>query len=100
MRDIQLIESLVTFFNCGQIKKDPRDLNSGVYINVTDFSNILKKVLPFFAQYPILGNKYLDYQSFVQVAKIIEEKGHLTQQGLDRINQIKSSMNSSRLNDK
>jgi len=48
MRDIQLIESLVTFFNCGQIKKDPRDLNSGVYINVTDFSNILKKVLPFF----------------------------------------------------
>jgi hypothetical protein len=95
-RDLELIESLITFFNCGQIKKDSRDLNSGVSFNVTKFSDISDKVLPFLEKYPIIGNKFLDYKDFYKVCLLIKEKGHLTPKGLEEIRKIKAGMNSSR----
>ena len=97
IRDLELIESFMTFFNCGQVKKDSRDLNSGVYFNVTSFLNILDKVIPFFEQYPIIGNKSLDYQDFLKVVLLIKNKAHLTEKGLKDIQGIKANMNSNRL---
>lgn len=55
IRDIELMESLVTFFGCGRIVQD---LNySRVNFIVSKFSDIIDKVLPFFNQYPVIGIK-------------------------------------------
>ena len=43
------------------------------------------------------GIKSRDYLDFVKVAKIIEVKGHLTLEGINRINSLKSGMNSRRI---
>jgi hypothetical protein len=39
----------------------------------------------------------MDYLDFVKVAKIVEVKGHLTPEGINKVNSLKSGMNSSRL---
>jgi len=39
----------------------------------------------------------MDYLDFVKVAKIVEVKGHLTPEGINKINSLKSGMNSSRI---
>lgn len=99
-RDLDLIESFMNFFKCGQIKKDSRVLNSGVYYYVKDIKSILEKIIPFFEQYPIIGNKYLDYLDFLKIALLIKEKAHLTPEGLEEVRKIKAGMNSSRIEEK
>ena len=51
---------------------------------------------PLFNKYKIRGIKALDYIDFCEVAKLINEKTHLTEQGLEKIILIKSKMNKAR----
>ena len=39
----------------------------------------------------------MDYQDFCKVAKIMEDKSHLTTEGLKKIKSIKSGMNKGRM---
>lgn len=46
--------------------------------------------------YSILGNKLFDYKDWSQAARIMSTKGHLTQEGLDTIFELKERMNKGR----
>lgn len=93
-RDEKLMESLISYFGCGAIEKDPRGpwLNFSVY-NFTDNN---EKILPFFHQHAIIGAKSEDFQDWCKVAKLMQTKIHLTKEGLDQIISIKSGMNKGR----
>lgn len=60
------------------------------------FSDMNEKIIPFFDKYPLVGCKRQDYLDFVKVAKLMNEKAHLTQEGLEQIRVIKSGMNKGR----
>jgi hypothetical protein len=51
---------------------------------------------PFFVKYPLQGNKSLDFQSFLEVVKLVQSKDHLTLEGLNKIRTIKTGMNKNR----
>ena len=53
------------------------------------FSDILNKIIRFFAKYNITGEKAKD---FCLVANLIRDKSYLTLEGLDRIRDIKANM--------
>ncbi len=93
-RDAKLMESLISYFGCGVLEKDPRGpwLNFSVY-NFTDNN---EKILPFFYQHAIIGSKSEDFQDWCKVAKLVQTKNHLTKEGLDQIISIKSDMNKGR----
>jgi hypothetical protein len=63
---------------------------------ITKFSDILNIVVPFFVKYPLQGNKSLDFQSFLEVVKLVQSKDHLTLEGLNKIRTIKTGMNKNR----
>jgi hypothetical protein len=65
---------------------------------VTKFRDILGKIIPFFQKHPLHGIKSLDLRDFSAVAKIMEDKSHLTLEGLKKIKSLKSGMNTGRLN--
>jgi hypothetical protein len=67
-----------------------------VSFNIASLDELDSKVLPFFAKYPIIGVKLLDYLDFVKVVHLMKNKAHLTAEGLDTIRNIKQSMNSNR----
>ena len=59
-------------------------------------ADLTKKIIPFFDKYKILGVKSKDFDDWKIAAKIIAEKGHLTQPGLDKIRFVRAGMNTGR----
>ena len=96
-RDAALLKSLVQFFGCGSFRPSS---NNCVNYDVEKFSDISTKIIPFFDKYPLQGAKVLDFKDFKKVANFMENKEHLTQEGLEQIKQIKSGMNRGRDLDK
>lgn len=92
--DSELLESFTQILGCGSYSVWEK---TGVgTFTVTGFNNILEKVIPFFEEYPILGVKAKDFEDFKEASILIKSKGHLTQEGLDKILLIKSRMNTKR----
>lgn len=92
-RDSLLIEKINTYFNCGRT-----ELVRSKYSNfvVTKFSDIIKTIIPFFENYPILGDKNKDFKKFKKIANLMTSKAHLTPKGVIKILKLKSKMNSSK----
>lgn len=68
-------------------------------LSVKDASpaNNYEKIIPFFQKYPILGVKSLDFEDWCRVAKLINNKVHLTKEGFKTIRKIKAGMNKGRI---
>jgi hypothetical protein len=96
VKDVILINGLKDYFDCGDVILDSRDMSHYVIRKISSISDV---VLPFFAKYPLQSSKLADFSNFCEVANIINSKAHLTQEGLDRINRIKSGMNRGRNSD-
>lgn len=95
LRDELLFKKLVNYLGCGRIIYESNQ--QLVKFIVSKHSDIVEKIIPFFNQYSILGDKAKDYKDFCKVAKLISSKTHLTQEGLDKILSIKAGMNYGRL---
>ena len=97
LRDELLLRSFISFFGCGifNYHSGNSKSGSGVFI-VRKFSDISDKILPFFKDYKIEGIKREDYEDWLRVAELIKSKAHLTEEGLDKIREIKSGMNTLR----
>ena len=94
-RDRILLESLVKYLGCGSVVLSSN--RNEVYFVVTVFADIVNKIIPLFNEYPLIGNKKLDFLDFVKIADIIKSKDHLTNQGLEKIKVINNNMNSRRV---
>jgi len=92
IRDIQLMDNIMTYIGCGALYKD----SSVVTLVVTKLSDIENKIIPLFEKYPLNGNKGLDYCDFHKVFLLMKNKDHLTAEGLEQILKIKANMNTGR----
>jgi hypothetical protein len=95
-RDIILIKSLIKYFGASPWKLTVDSPKPIVYFYVEKFTDVSKIILPFFNKYSLHGCKRLDYADFVKVTALMEVQAHLTNEGLDRIREIKSGMNRAR----
>ena len=92
-RDVALLKLLRDYLNCGDVNIDSKGMSR---LTIRKNSDITSFIIPFFAKYPLHGSKFADYTDFCEVAKIIDSKAHLTEEGLKRIDQIRSGMNRGR----
>lgn len=92
VRDEQLMNSITEFLNCGNLHKKREVFE----YQVSKFMDLTEKIIPFFNEYPILGQKSKDYEDFSKVAELMETKVHLTKEGVDKIREIKDKMNTGR----
>jgi hypothetical protein len=97
VRDEVLLTKFIDYLGCGRIERASARPD-GVNFAISKFNDIKEKIIPFFLSYPLHGVKYWDFCDFVKVAKIMEDKGHFTSEGLKKINYLKSGMNSQREN--
>lgn len=89
------MQSLISYFECGYIEKDSR--GPWLYYTVSNFTDICDKIIPFFLQYKIIGSKNWDFNDWCQIATLMQDKKHLTTEGLNKIISIKAGMNKGRL---
>lgn len=92
-RDLELMESIIKYLGCGRISKRGDDI---IDVHVTKISEIVENIIPFFEKYPVIGVKRDNFKDFVKVAGLIQEKAHLTKEGLEEIRKIQQGMNSYR----
>ena len=95
IKDEELLKDIAIYLNIGRYYKSPTR-NEGQYL-ITIFSDINNKLIPFLKEYPLLGVKQEYFLDFLKIAKLIESKTHLTDEGLDTIKLIQSNMNSKRI---
>jgi hypothetical protein len=93
-RDLKLMNNLLKFLNCGNLREVVG--RSAVDLVITKISDIDSKIVPLFTNFPLKGNKNLDFLDFCKVFFSIKNKDHLTIEGLEYIKQIKSRMNTKR----
>ena len=93
-RDTKLIELLLKYFSSGSVEKHTS--YPAVTLVITKFTTISEKIIPFFESYPLVGVKKNDFLDWCSVARLMSNKAHLTQEGLNLIRTIKSSMNTGR----
>jgi hypothetical protein len=84
---------LISTLNCGRyIPKS----GYGEFI-VEKFSDVRNKIIPIFEEYKLHGIKLKNYEDFKKAAFLMENKAHLTREGLDEIKKIKGGMNKNRI---
>jgi hypothetical protein len=91
-RDQEFLKSLISTLNCGRyIPKS----GSGEFI-VEKFTDVRNKVIPIFEEFKLHGIKSKNFEVFKKAALLMENKTHLTREGLDEIKKIKGRMNKNR----
>ena len=93
-RDLKLMESIIKYLGAGKIYKYPD--KSAVCLTIFKFSDINEKIIPFFNKYAIDGVKLNDYLDWCKINQLMNHGLHLTKQGLNIIQKIKSGMNKGR----
>jgi hypothetical protein len=94
-KDAVLLRYFRDFLDCGNYYPSS-SLEEGNFI-ITKFSDIELKIIPFFKKYPLHGVKALDFADFYTAGEIIKVKEHLTNEGLVKIEKIKSGININRI---
>lgn len=97
VRDIDLMNKIVQYLNCGSYKLRSNKLAGDFLVMKSFAADINEKIIPFFKEHSPQGVKSLDFSDFCKVAEIIKTNDHLTEKGLEQIKLIKSGMNSLRL---
>ena len=93
-RDLLLLESFLNLFGGGFVVNSTKRPICEFVVAKIDL--ILKHIIPFFDEYPILGSKHLIYLDFKSAAYIIKNKEHLNADGvgLNQILQLKKRITS------
>ena len=92
IREEQLMKSIKDFFSGGFVRKT----NNVLQYRIETYSDIENKVIPLFNKHRVEGEKYLNFKDWCKVWELIENKAHLTLEGLNLIKEIKSGMNKRR----
>ena len=91
-RDTLLMERIVTYLDCGSVKKRNTD---AVDFKLNKFEILNDIIIPFFQKYPLQSSKLLDFQSFVEAADIIKSKSSRvwSEEQFNKIKNIQNTMN-------
>ena len=75
---------------CGTVRKtNTRELAEWI---ITKSEDINLKLIPYLTKYTLSGVKLLDFERFKKVSLLIENKIHLTSEGIVSIKAIKDAM--------
>ena len=93
-RDIELLEQISITLNCGKVylakNRDQAEFK------VQNFTDIYTKVIPFFKNYSLSGDKLFNFKDFCLAAELIKNKEHLTEKGIIKLLDLKKGMNNGR----
>ena len=92
-RDVQLLYALKKFFGCGVVRRNHGDRMA---YRVRGFDHLRERVIPFFERHPLKTKKQLDFLKFRKVLILMQRNEHLTLEGIEKIRQIVSKMNTGR----
>ncbi len=92
-RDVQLLFALKQFFGCGVVRQNHGERMA---YRVRGLEHLRERVIPFFEKHPLKSKKHLDFLKFRKVLLLMQTDEHLSLDGIEKIRQIASEMNTCR----
>jgi len=90
VRDLDLLLQIQKFFKgIGSIGKS----NNMVFYSVSGLKDLITVIIPHFLKYPLLTQKAVDFLLLKKIVDLINNKVHLTLDGLSQIVSMKAAMN-------
>jgi LAGLIDADG DNA endonuclease family protein len=90
VRDLPLLLKVQHFFgNIGSVSES----ENMAFYSVSSVKDLVKTIIPHFLKYPLLTQKGTDFILFKQIVDLMENKAHLTIEGINKIINIKAAMN-------
>jgi hypothetical protein len=90
-KDLELLEDLQAFFDCGWIRESKGDRT--FKYEARSIGDLTEVILPHFERFPLRGYKARSCAGFSQVCRMIEQGDHLQRNGLREIVEIAYQMN-------
>jgi len=88
-----VLKLMQEYFRCGSIRPDRSDKT--LKYEVRSIDDLVSNVLPHFVQYPLLSEKQREVEKFARVCELIQQRKHLTQEGIREIVTLAMQMNPS-----
>ena len=90
-KESYILSQFKKHLQCGTLRKR----KDGVwYFEVNNFNSIYNNVIPFFTKFNFLSqNKKKQFMLFKKAAQVIKDEKHLTNEGFEKILQIRKEMN-------
>lgn len=86
-RDIKVLHQLKSYFGGGVV----RAANGNCYCyRVRNLQHLAEVIVPFFEKHQLKTMKKVDFLKFRKVVRLMLEKKHLTEEGLEQIRKIKA----------
>ena len=92
-KDIQILHALKAYFKCGVVRTNHGDRYA---YRVRGIEHLTSIIVPFFEKNTLKTKKNLDFLAFRDVLHLMQQKKHLTKEGIDSIQHIASAMNRNR----
>lgn len=92
-KDLALIYKIQSFFGNGAAIGSVYQGTDHVTFKVISISQLIEKIIPHFDKYPLITQKRLDYQLLKEAVYLINNKEHLTREGVEKIINLKAKMN-------
>lgn len=90
-KESYILSQFKKHLNCGTLRTRADGVS---YFEVNNFNAIWENVIPFFRKFNFLSqNKKKQFVIFVQAAKIIQEKKHLSEEGRNKIIALRKEIN-------
>lgn len=91
-REKPLLIKLQSFFNeVGSIYAD--NSTNSFHYKISKIKDLTNVIIPHFNTYKLVGNKKLNYLIWSQIISLINNKTHLTSEGLNLIKSLKDQLN-------
>lgn len=95
--DLDILQQIQERIGCGNIYHLPykryEKWRPHVKLKVSNIKDIVHILIPFFDAHPLRAKKRKSYQIFRQIAFMVAEKKHLTDEGFKTIEQLRTKMN-------
>lgn len=89
-KDKRLLELIKSYFGVGEIFKHSK--NASQY-RVTSLKELTDVIIPHFLKHPLITQKRADFEFFKQVVCLMNQRKHVTTEGILQILNIKAAMN-------
>src|SRR3989344_325517 len=92
-KSLDVLEAIKDFFECGSIFVNRRHDNhrENIYrFCIRSLKDLHEKVIPFFKENQLKTQKRYDFELFCKVVEMMINRQHLTQEGLEKIRQLKN----------
>jgi len=92
----KVLTEVSNFLNCSLLTRKQKSTGNEYYTLTASSKMSLEIIINYLEKYPLFSSKYLDYNDWKEVVFLIFENKHYTEEGINKTEFVKNSMNRQR----